>query len=268
VTDYLTLFMKDFDPEQGMMVQLFLPDGSSQEFPSDNNYLDIYFYVGFPRGVYDFIAVQGEFMEVGSFTLQPSSHPVIHADLDEPHDLVYIDLAGFQPSERVLLNIYRETNVSIWTNLETLYIREYVTTLGPFLTDKLGEYIVEIPIVAGDPPGDYVIFANTNLEINTWFGVAGDDKNIGTTFTGREICGKAVITNAGSSLIPLLSGSTVIANLRNGQRVDLLCYNSSFDESTQVAWTLIRSGIKAGWVDSRYLELIEGSIQIAPIPSP
>lgn len=297
ITNTLTLEFDDFDATQTTAVEVTEPDGRLRSYRVQGASLGLFLEPGTALGYYRFSARQSEAHAVdGAFSVHAAGERTVLArqfsiTAGESLDIM---LAGFHPSDSVLLHLYRYSGVSTSEGEGKSSLFDYVTTLGHVQIDQRGEGVVVLDTPRDDPTGRYLLISEPPalrrdaLTNQFWLLASEDDQSAPASISATaeaatleaidappvdaqvsdasaavvaerpEVCGRARIVGvtALSMRARPTRASDRVGTVSKGRGIDLMCAESvNADERT---WLRVRSSQgRVGWMSDRYLERLD-----------
>jgi hypothetical protein len=168
ITDKLSIWFRDFEAGDGKLigtiqVSITRPDGSvtGLTISETNRGESIYFAPGAALGRYSFVARAAGRSVTGGFTVKTPAKRILVL-IEGNRDIrggqsITAHLAGYRPSERVTLYLYRWFDHKDIGTGQTIF--QYATVIGSTMTDRRGEAVFSFPTERDDPAGNYLVYS-------------------------------------------------------------------------------------------------------------
>jgi hypothetical protein len=268
ITDELTLAFG----QNVTSIQITWPDGTVEAYSDP-----VYLAPGQPLGVYIYEAVLTNGRTVtGAFTVQAATERTVlvrsvdkfrHRSEGLPGMTFDVHLAGFQPSQRVILYLYKYNGVthSEGTGLSEF---EFFSELGTFNMSGRGEAVVTMPTEQDSLPGKYVVLSDPAMTDEMQIRLVSelnliDDRPPTPAPTAERrastaaVCGTAVVVDVAALSIRAEPDrdAAYLGEVPQGGQVDVLCVEPV--EADGRVWVWVRSEQVEGWMSTNYLVLDE-----------
>jgi hypothetical protein len=169
ITDTLSIWYRDFEDSAGKLiapisVAITQPDGNVRRdtITEANRSEPFYLRPGTPLGRYEFVASAGGRSVNGGFTVKAPAKRILLVPEDSKSigagKPVTVHLAGYRPSERVKVYLYRWLAHRDVGTGQTIF--QYATSISETTTDRRGEAAITFPTEPDDPPGTYLVYSS------------------------------------------------------------------------------------------------------------
>jgi hypothetical protein len=179
VTDTLLLSYEEFWSSPGQLsapvtVATTQPDGNVRRVTLNEPTETLYMRPGTPLGRYEFVATAGGRSIRGGFTVKAPAKRILLVSPESNGNIragraVTVHLAGYRPSERVTLYLYRWIDHRDVNTGETIFA--YATSIGQTTIDGRGEAALNFPTEPDDPPGSYLVVSSPAQQNNLFSGI-------------------------------------------------------------------------------------------------
>jgi len=184
ITDTLGIWYRALEDSNGKLiapisVAITDPAGNVRKTTVNDASEPTYLRPGTPLGRYTFVATAGGRSVSGGYTVKAPTQRILVAARDVDQQVmagrpVTVDLAGYRPSERVMLYLYRWVDHRDVGTGETIF--EYATQIRELTTDQRGEAAIAFPTELDDPPGSYLVVSSPTQENLLYSGIFDVEK--------------------------------------------------------------------------------------------
>ncbi len=184
ITDTLGIWYRDLEDSSGKLIGPISvtttdPAGNVRKTTVNDASEPTYLRPGTPLGRYTFVATAGERSVNGGYTVKAPTKRILVVGREADQQVtagqpVTVDLAGYQPSERVTLYLYRWVDHRDVGTGETIF--EYATQIRELTTDQRGEAAITFPTEPDDPLGSYLVASSPAQENDLYSGIFEVDK--------------------------------------------------------------------------------------------